>query len=766
MEAHILGFPRIGRGRELKKALEGYWHGEINAESLLNCAETLREQNWRYQKDNGLSMVSVGDFSLYDQMLDTCCMLGMVPPRFGTISDSVVDLSTYFHMARGNVNRNIPAMEMTKWFDTNYHYLVPEFSAQTKIHLASRKLLDETHQALALGFRPKPVLIGPITFIELSKHSQDINRWDFLPHIVDVYCDVIKRLAPLCDWIQIDEPILCTDLSLEARAQAVSTWQRLKQAAGPCKLLLATYFGRLDKTVALIAASRFDAIHIDVERNETCLAEIVAQLPTTMTVSAGIVDGRNIWINDLRHSKQLLDHLRAMLGAERLMIGSTCSLLHVPVDLFQEQKLDATIKGWLAFAVQKCREVAVLAHLHDGCDHDPLLRGSDHIQSMRRNDSRVERPLVRQRAAQVSAVMLKRPPYALRRSQQAEWLHLPLLPTTTIGSFPQTRSIRLMRRRYLKGEVSEEIYRSFMKSEIHNVIIEQETLGLDVLVHGEPERNDMVEYFGQQLDGFCFTEQGWVQSYGSRCVKPPIIYGDVSRQHPMTVEWIRYAQSLTEKPMKGMVTGPVTLLCWSFVRDDLPRQEVCRQLALAVRDEVQDLEQAGIRLIQIDEAALREGMPLRQDEAETYLRWAVDCFRLTCSGVANTTQIHSHMCYSDFNTILPWVAAMDADVISIEASRSNMDLLAGFRQLNYPNELGPGIYDIHSPRVPEVSELVDLIWRALEVVPKEKLWINPDCGLKTRQWTEVRVALRHMVAAAHQVRQALEQDQTSCQREG
>jgi len=762
MEAHILGFPRIGRGRELKKALEGYWNGEIKAESLLKCAETLREQNWRYQKDNGLSMVSVGDFSLYDQMLDTSCMLGMVPHRFGTISNDI-DLPTYFHMARGNVDLNIPAMEMTKWFDTNYHYMVPEFSAQTKIRLTSRKLIDETHQALALGFRPKPVLIGPITFIELSKCSEDINRWDFLPQIVDIYCDVIKRLAPLCEWIQIDEPVLCTDLSLEARVQAVSVWQQIKQAAGSSRLLLATYFGRLDETVPLIAASRFDAIHIDVVRNETRMAEIIAQLPTSMSISAGIVDGRNIWINDLRHSKELLDRLHAVLGDGRLMIGSTCSLLHVPVDLFQEQKLEATIKSWLAFAVQKCREIAVLAHMHDGCDHEPLLRGSDHIQATRRNDSRVERPLVRQRAAQVRETILKRPPYALRRSQQGEWLHLPLLPTTTIGSFPQTRSIRLMRRRYLKGEINEENYHNFMKSEIQNVIIEQETLGLDVLVHGEPERNDMVEYFGQQLDGFCFTEQGWVQSYGSRCVKPPIIYGDVSRPHPMTVEWIRYAQSLTEKPMKGMVTGPVTLLCWSFVRDDLPRQEVCQQLALAVRDEVQDLEKANIRLIQIDEAALREGMPLRQDEAETYLHWAVDCFRLTCSGVANTTQIHSHMCYSDFNTILPWVAKMDADVISIEASRSGMDLLTDFHQLNYPNELGPGIYDIHSPRLPEVSELVDLIWRALEVIPKEKLWINPDCGLKTRQWKEVHVALRHMVAAAHQVRQALEQDQTSHQ---
>ncbi|EAT14712.1 5-methyltetrahydropteroyltriglutamate--homocysteine S-methyltransferase [Desulfuromonas acetoxidans] len=761
MEAHVLGFPRIGRGRELKRALEAYWRGESSAEALLHCAETLREQNWRYQYDNGLSLVTVGDFSLYDQMLDTACMLGMVPPRFGTVNGDV-DLTTYFHMARGDAQRNIPAMEMTKWFDTNYHYLVPEFSAQTNIQLASRKLLDETHQALALGLRPKPVLIGPITFLSLSKQEDGVNRWEFLPQILDVYCQMIQRLAPLCDWIQIDEPVLCTDLSLEGKAQATTTWQQLKKAAGSCQVLLATYFGRLDEAVPLIAASGCDAIHLDVLRNESHLTEIIQQLPTSMMVSAGIVEGRNVWKNDLRCSRERLDRLRNMIGDERLMIGSTSSLLHVPVDLFQEQQLDPAIKSWLAFAVQKCREVALLAHLLDDGDHEALLRGSDRIQNCRRSDSRVERPLVRQRAAQVCDAMHTRTAYALRRPQQAQWLHLPLLPTTTIGSFPQTRAIRLMRRRYQSGEVSEQVYRTFMQSEIHNAVSEQDVLGLDVLVHGEPERNDMVEYFGQQMDGFCFSEHGWVQSYGSRCVKPPIIYGDVSRPRPITVEWIRYAQSLTDKPIKGMVTGPVTMLCWSFVRDDLPRDVVCRQLALAVRDEVQDLEQAGIQLIQIDEAALREGMPLRKDEAETYLRWAVDCFRLTSAGVADTTQIHSHMCYSDFNTILPWIAAMDADVISIEASRSNMDLLEGFRRLEYPNEIGPGIYDIHSPRVPEVAELIDLIWRALEVVPKEKLWINPDCGLKTRQWPEVRAALRNMVSAAHQVRQRVEQDQQSC----
>ena len=758
MEAHVLGFPRIGRGRELKKALEAYWRGESSVESLLHCAETLREKNWHYQQDNGLSLVTVGDFSLYDQMLDTACMLGMVPQRFGNHNGDI-DLITYFHMARGDVKRNIPAMEMTKWFDTNYHYLVPEFSTQTTIRFSSHKLLEETRQALALGFRPKPVLIGPITFIALSKQNDGVNRWEFLSEIVAVYCELIRRLAPLCDWIQIDEPVLCTDLGLEARTQAVSAWQQLKSAAGSSRLLLATYFGRLDETAPLITAGGFDAVHIDVLRNEKRLTGILAQLPDSMIFSAGIVDGRNVWKNNLRRSKERLDQLRERLGEERLMIGSTCSLLHVPVDLFQEQELDATIKGWLAFAVQKCREVALLAHLFDDADHEPLLRDSDRIQATRHHDSRVERPPVRQRAGQVNEAMLKRTPYTLRRPQQAKQLTLPLLPTTTIGSFPQTRAIRLMRRRYRQGEISKTTYRNFMQSEIQTAVSEQEALGLDVLVHGEPERNDMVEYFGQQLDGFCFTEHGWVQSYGSRCVKPPIIYGDISRPRPMTVEWIRYAQTLTAKPVKGMVTGPVTMLCWSFVRDDLPRQEVCRQLALAVRDEVQDLEQAGIKLIQIDEAALREGMPLRRDEAEDYLRWAVDCFRLTCSGVADTTQIHSHMCYSDFNTILPWVAAMDADVISIEASRSNMDLLEAFRQLDYPNKIGPGIYDIHSPRVPDVEELISLIRQALHVVPKEKLWINPDCGLKTRQWPEVRQSLRHMIAAAHQIREELEREQ-------
>ena len=750
MEAHVLGFPRIGVGRELKKALEGYWKGTCSKEELIRTEKMLKERHWRIQRDQGLSMVAVGDFSLYDQVLDATCLLGMIPERFGAAEE--FDLSTYFRMARGDVAANIPAMEMTKWFDTNYHYIVPEITPQTTIRRSTRKIVEETCHALSLGFHPKPVLIGPITFISLCKEYAGTDRWRVLDDIVTVYCSVLSELAPLCDWIQIDEPILCTDLSEAARESFVPTLRRLKEAAVGSKLLLATYFGAIEDNLPLALESTCDGLHLDLVRGASQLNPVLANLPGAMSLSAGLVDGRNIWKNNLRRSKEILERIARHIGGERVMAASSCSLLHVPVDLWQEKKLDRTLKGWMAFAVQKCRETATLARIVGGW-HEPLLRENDAILEERRSDGRAVRHEVRSRAAAVDEAMLTRSaPYSERRGTQAARLKLPLLPTTTIGSYPQTGEIRSMRKRFGDGTLSKDLYEAFIKGQIRLVIEEQEKLGLDVLVHGEPERNDMVEYFGQHLDGFCFTENGWVQSYGSRCVKPPIIYGDVARPAPITINWISYARSLTTKPVKGMLTGPVTILCWSFVRDDLPRDEVCKQIALAMRDEVLDLERSGVGVIQIDEAALREGMPLRKREIEAYLRWAVDCFRLTAAGVVDETQIHSHMCYSEFNSIIPWITAMDADVISIEASRSRMQLLLAFRSFDYPNEIGPGIYDIHSPRIPTVEELTALIRQALEVVSEDRLWLNPDCGLKTRQWPETLASLRNMVEAAARVR--------------
>lgn len=754
MEAHILGFPRIGTNRELKKALESYWKGTCKKEDLFACENALKERHWWLQRDQGLSMVTVGDFSFYDQMLDTICLLGMIPQRFSTVADEL-ELDRYFRMARGDAAANIPAMEMTKWFDSNYHYLVPEFTPGMTICRSSDKLVRDTVHALSREFRAKPVLIGPLTYISLGKEYSSCDRWNYLDAIVDVYCSVLAELAPLCGWIQLDEPILCTDLPEQARTFFAPVYQKLKQAANGSKLLLATYFGSLDENLTTALETGCDALHLDLVRGKEQLNQVLDQLPATVTLSLGLVDGRNIWKNNLRCSKETIETVMQRIGSKRVMVASSCSLQHVPVDLLQEKSLDPTLKGWMAFAVQKCREVAVLAQISGG-EHEPLLRENDALFAERQADARIVRQEIRNRADMVTETELNRSsPYPVRKQRQAAWLQLPLLPTTTIGSFPQTSQIRSIRKSFTSGTLAEVAYRSFIKSEIRSVIEQQERLGLDILVHGEAERNDMVEYFGQQLDGFCFTGNGWVQSYGSRCVKPPVIFGDIARTAPMTVDWIGYAQSLTEKPVKGMLTGPVTILNWSFVRDDLPRAEVCKQIALAMRDEVQDLEKAGIGIIQIDEAALREGMPLRHKDAEIYLRWAVDCFRLTAAVASDETQIHTHMCYSKFNAIMPWIIAMDADVISIEASRSKMELLQVFQQCSYPNEIGPGIYDIHSPRVPEVDELCSLIRLALQVIPSDRLWINPDCGLKTRQWPETIASLRNMIDAANRIRAEL-----------
>lgn len=753
MKTHILGFPRIGARRELKKALEDYWSGTITSQQLISVSDSLKEAHWKIQSDAGLSYVTIGDFALYDHVLDMTVMLGAIPHRFGALSPDKV-LETYFRMARGDARNDVAPMEMTKWFNTNYHFIVPEIEQDIKFALSSRSIVDDTQRAVALGYRPKPALVGPITYLYLAKSPEGGDPWDRLDEITDVYARLLAPLGALCDWIQLDEPIMCCDMSAQHRHAFIKTYEKLNCAVSNDGILLSTYFDALDNNFDLAAASGCTGLHVDltVQGNKKHLANILDGLPNSMTLSAGVVDGRNIWKTALHPTLAMLERIRDRFGDDRMMVGSSCSLLHCPVDLNMEIKLDPVIKNWMSFAKQKCEEIALLGDALEGISRKEELDANCIAIQSRRESPLTHREEVRSRCKNAGLGMMNRKSRRADRKKAQSWFSHPLFPTTTIGSFPQTPEIRKNRLLYRKGELSLEAYEAFLKDEILKVVETQEDLGLDVLVHGEPERNDMVEYFGEQLDGFCFTENGWVQSYGSRYVKPPVIYGDVWRPAPMTVSWFIYAQSLTWKAMKGMLTGPVTILCWSFVRNDLPRAEVCRQIALALRDEVQDLEKAGARIIQIDEPALREGLPLKKRDAASYLRWAVDAFRLASSGVADRTQIHTHMCYSEFNAIIESIAEMDADVISIESSRSKMELLDAFMSFRYPNEIGPGVYDIHSPRVPTVEEIVVLIRKALRHIEPEKLWINPDCGLKTRAWPEAVKSLENMVAAAQIMR--------------
>ncbi len=753
MKTHVLGFPRIGARRELKRALEDYWSGAISPRQLIAIGNSLKETHWKIQRDAGLSYVTTGDFSLYDHMLDTSVMLGAVPARFGAYTPDA-HFEIYFKMARGDAFHNAAAMEMTKWFNTNYHYIVPEITADLTLSLSSRSVLDDTRRAIRLGYSPKPVLVGPVTYLSLAKGTGEITSWDRLEEITDIYAAVIAELGDLCDWIQVDEPILCCDMTPEARQAIPRVYARLNQAVGKGKILLTTYFDSLDDNLDLAVSSGCAGLHVDLSGGgDQNLDRILGSLPGDMALSVGLVAGRNVWKTDLNAALATLRKIQYHIGEERMFIASGCSLLHCPVDLDLETQLDPEIRNWMAFAVQKCREISLLGDIMAGERRFDELKANVSAIRSRRESPMTRNERIRDACGAVGQEMLCRGHgYAERKKAQAR-LGLPLFPTTTIGSFPQTPEIRRNRLLFKNGDLSREDYEVFLRDEIKKTIEIQEDLGIDVLVHGEPERNDMVEYFGERLDGFCFTENGWVQSYGSRCVKPPIIYGDVSRPAPMTVEWFAYAQSLTRKPMKGMLTGPVTILCWSFIRDDLDRSEVCRQIALALRDEVLGLEGAGARIIQIDEPAFREGLPLKERNGDAYLRWAVDAFRLASSGVSDQTQIHTHMCYSEFNAIIRSIAEMDADVISIESSRSKMELLDAFRAFDYPNDIGPGVYDIHSPRVPTTEEIIDLIQRALRHIPLERLWINPDCGLKTRDWPEVLRSLENMVTAATTIRE-------------
>ncbi|WP_050465821.1 5-methyltetrahydropteroyltriglutamate--homocysteine S-methyltransferase [Herbaspirillum autotrophicum] len=758
---HNLGFPRIGAKRELKFALESYWKGESSRDELKALGAQLRQHHWAHQA--GLDLVPAGDFAFYDQMLDMSFTLGNLPQRVRAFHGDTLDNT--FRVARGRSAKGlehhgaccdgVAAGEMTKWFDTNYHYIVPEFTAGTEFRLDASRLLDQLAEARAAGIKAKPVIIGPVTYLALGKTKDDADKLALLPRLLPLYTELLAQLAAQgVEWVQIDEPVLVTELPAEWKQAFTTAYAALGN--GKVNLLLATYFGQLQDNLSLACQLPVQGVHLDAINARNEVDAVLAQLPQDRVLSLGVINGRNIWKTDLNAVLDWLTPVAKHLG-DRLWIAPTCSLLHVPVDLDSEQKLDSEIRSWLAFAIQKLDELKVLAaalnHGHAAVK-DELAANQAAIHA-RRSSPRVNNPAVKAAVAAITKAMGQRSSaYALRAGKQAALLKLPVYPTTTIGSFPQTAEIRHARSEFKAGRLDEAGYKVAMQAEIARSVREQEALGLDVLVHGEAERNDMVEYFGEQLDGYAFSQFGWVQSYGSRCVKPPILFGDIARPKAMTVEWSKYAQSLTEKPMKGMLTGPVTILNWSFVRDDQPRSVSCYQLALAIRAEVLDLERAGVRVIQIDEAALREGLPLRQAQWQDYLDWAVESFRITANGARDETQIHTHMCYSEFNDIIASIADMDADVITIETSRSDMELLDAFDNFNYPNEIGPGVYDIHSPNIPTREHMEQLMKKAAERIPAARLWVNPDCGLKTRNWEEVIPALTNMVAAAKALRAA------------
>jgi len=764
--AHSLGFPRIGRDRELKKALEAHWKGELDEAGLQAVGRQLRAAHWQLQKDAGIELLPVGDFAWYDQVLTHSLTFGVIPARFRP-EHGAPTLQTLFGMARGVSHAtccgaahgpSASAQELTKWFDSNYHYLVPEFSAEQQFQLSWEQLFEEVDEAHSLGHKVKPVLIGPLTYLWLGKvKGEAFDKLELLERLLPVYAEILGRLAAQgVEWVQIDEPILVLDLPQDWKNAFERAYNLLQHA--PLKKLLASYFGGLQDNLGLVVNLPVDGLHVDLVRAPEQLPLLLDRLPNYKVLSLGLVDGRNVWRTDLAAA---LAQAQDAYGrfAERLWLAPSCSLLHCPVDLEREEQLDAELRSWLAFAVQKCAEVAVLTQAINqptATEVQAALAYSSNLQFSRTHSPRIHKPAVQARLAAITpADSQRQSAFAQRIEQQQARLQLPALPTTTIGSFPQTAAIRLARQSFKAGKLGLADYTEAMHSEIRHAVQLQENLGLDVLVHGEAERNDMVEYFAEQLDGYAFTRFGWVQSYGSRCVKPAVIFGDLSRPKAMTVEWISYAQSLTNKVMKGMLTGPVTMLMWSFPRDDISREQQARQLALAIRDEVQDLEAAGIKIIQIDEAAFREGLPLRRAQWQGYLNWASEAFRLCASGVRDETQIHTHMCYSEFNDVIESIAAMDADVITIETSRSDMELLEAFEAFDYPNDIGPGVYDIHSPRVPDSREMLKLLRKAAERIPVARLWVNPDCGLKTRAWPETEAALVNMVAAARQLRSEL-----------
>lgn len=765
MIAHNLGYPRIGSQRELKKACEAYWSGKTTYKNLLQVGRNIRHENWQLQKQAGIDLIPSNDFSFYDQVLDMSLMVNVIPERYHDviINKNNSELDLYFAMARGyqKDGLDITAMEMTKWFDTNYHYIVPEFRKNQTFKLFSTKVIDEYYEAQQLGVKTKPVLIGPVSYLLLGKEKEDgFDRIDLIKKLLPVYIEILKILDKLnVEWIQFDEPFLALDLTDKQKRAYEFAYGEIKKEFPHLKTVLTTYFESLRDNATLAASLPVCVLHIDLVRAPQQLEEILGLLPDKMTLSLGVVDGRNVWKNDFTKSLALIETATSKLGQKRVMIAPSCSLIHSPCDLDLERnetQLPTEIKNWMAFAKQKLDEITTLKGLSKTETReqfsDKLVTNQKSVES-RRTSTLIHNPGVKDRVNKITEADAKRvSPFGQRKAKQKAALKLPLFPTTTIGSFPQTTEVRSWRAKWKKGDLTDAQYDKLLKDETEKAIRWQEDIGIDVLVHGEFERNDMVEYFGEQLAGYVFSSNGWVQSYGSRCVKPPIIFGDVSRPNAMTVAWSAFAQSLTRHHMKGMLTGPVTILQWSFVRDDQPRSVTTNQIALAIRDEVVDLEKAGIKIIQIDEPAIREGLPLRRSDWKAYLDWAVKAFRISASGVKDETQIHTHMCYSEFNDIIDSIAAMDADVITIECSRSQMELLDAFADFKYPNEIGPGVYDIHSPRVPSKDEMVYLMNKAKAVIPADQLWINPDCGLKTRHWDETKKALIEMVQAAKELR--------------
>ncbi|MDX1539650.1 5-methyltetrahydropteroyltriglutamate--homocysteine S-methyltransferase [Arsukibacterium sp.] len=754
MLTHNLGFPRIGPKRELKRALEAYWQGSINQQQLLQTGRELRQKQWLLQANAGIDLLPVGDFAWYDHVLATSMLLDVIPARHRNDSDTA-DLDTQFRIARGRAPRGKPAAasDMTKWFNTNYHYIVPEFAENQTFRLADMFWFEQITEAQQAGFNAKPVLLGPLSYLYLGKSICNQDKLNLLPQLLQAYQQILDKLNSLgISWLQIDEPVLALELT-DSWLQAYTTaYQQLDK--GRVKLLLATYFADISDTIPLLTALPLDGLHVDFVAGNSDIALISQALPEGWVLSAGIINGRNIWRSDLATLYRQLQPVYQQRG-DKLWLAPSCSLLHSPVDLELETALDPEARSWFAFAKQKCQELALLKQALQTNVTTALAHYSQPVAA-RQQSARVHNPAVQQAVADIAKQPAgRKSPFALRQQAQRQHFKLPLLPSTTIGSFPQTADIRRSRLAVKTGKIDTEQYQQQIRQHIQLAIAEQEHIGLDVLVHGEAERNDMVEYFGELLNGFVFSQAGWVQSYGSRCVKPPIIIGDISRPEPMTVAWSCYAQSLTTKPVKGMLTGPVTILGWSFPREDISRQDIACQISLALRAEIQDLEAAGIEIIQIDEPALREGLPLRQSQWQPYLDWAVATFKLCSSDVRDTTQIHTHMCYSEFNDIITAIAALDADVITIETSRSDMALLTAFEDFAYPNEIGPGVYDIHSPNVPTVSWIKQLIQRAAAKIPADRLWVNPDCGLKTRGWPETRSALTNMVKACKELRSEL-----------
>lgn len=762
MITHNLGYPRIGAKRELKFALEDYWSGKISQDTLLLKAKELRKEHWLIQQQKGIELIPTNDFSLYDQVLDLSFILGAIPPRYKesfNLKDRNLDL--YFAMARGQQREgaDVIAMEMTKWFDTNYHYIVPEFYMDQEFELSPDKILNELQEAIAIGITPKPVLIGPLSYLLLGKEKEPgFNRLSLLEKLLPVYIKLLQKIKNSgASWIQIDEPFLVMDVAKDLADQYKEVFKRIANEVPGLKVILATYFGDLDQCAPWVAKLPVYALHIDLVRGKEGLDKVLESLDPNTSLSLGIVDGRNIWKNDYKNSLELIEKATGNLGASRVLLAPSCSLLHVPFDLDQEHHTDSLpneVKNWMAFAKQKLKEVVQLCELaHEPSKHVSVLEENTKVIHDKLHSELIHKKIVKQAMDDlVDSKAHRLSEFKIRQSLQKAHLRLPLFPTTTIGSFPQTTQVRALRSRLRNKRISQSDYDLKIAQAIKEAVLWQEEIGLDVLVHGEFERNDMVEYFGEQLEGFVFTKFGWVQSYGSRAVKPPIIFGDVHRPHPMTVKWTSYAQGLTGLPVKGMLTGPVTILQWSFVRDDQPCEVTANQIALAIGEEVRDLEKAGIKIIQIDEPAIREGLPLKRKDWEVYLDWAINAFRISAYRVKDTTQIHTHMCYSEFNDIIRHIAAMDADVITIETSRSHMELLEAFVDFKYPNEIGPGVYDIHSPRVPSENEMIVLLEKAANLIPIENLWVNPDCGLKTRGWQETKDALIKMVNAAKALR--------------